>query len=245
MSMFTIITIAYQNLAGLKKTAASITGQEGKDFQWIVIDGNSNDGTKDFIKSQPCEWISEPDDGIYDAMNKGIDRATGHYTIFMNAGDIFAGVEVLKHLKHRINKSTQAIDFIYGDAKEDGNYKAARSHKKIAWGMFTHHQSMLYRTAPLKQFRYDSNHNIAADYDLTCRFLARAQNAEYIAIPICGFEPGGLSQQSVRAGRIQQYQIRKNLKICSTPQNILIYSVQTLSFNLRRYVPRLYWFIKH
>src|SRR5262245_38437900 len=90
--LFSIVTITYNDLAGFRETAASVAGQTFKNFEWIVVDGGSTDGTLDFLDvfpRRPDQRISEPDKGIYDAMNKGIERASGVYTIFMNGGDRF------------------------------------------------------------------------------------------------------------------------------------------------------------
>ena len=86
----TIITINYNNLEGLKKTVKSVVNQTWKEFEYIVIDGSSTDGSPDFIDSQSKNidyWISEPDKGIYNAMNKGIAKASGDYLLFLNSGD--------------------------------------------------------------------------------------------------------------------------------------------------------------
>ena len=82
-----IITINYQNLEGLKKTVQSVINQTYSNIEYIVIDGNSEDGTKEFLESQDSNieyWISEPDKGIYNAMNKGILKAKGDYLLFLN-----------------------------------------------------------------------------------------------------------------------------------------------------------------
>ena len=86
-----IITINYNNAKGLKKTLDSIVSQNQADFEYIVIDGNSTDGSQNIIEEyskQISYWISEPDSGIYNAMNKGIRQATGEYVLFINSGDI-------------------------------------------------------------------------------------------------------------------------------------------------------------
>ena len=90
MKLFSIITVCRNNLGELKQTYDSIKGLNGSDHEWIVIDGNSEDGTKEWLKQIPsAKWISEPDSGIYNAMNKGIRHASGNYLIFMNSGDCF------------------------------------------------------------------------------------------------------------------------------------------------------------
>ena len=85
-----IITINYNNLEGLKRTVESVINQTSKEFEYIVIDGGSNDGSGAYIESKSEHidyWVSEPDKGIYNAMNKGIAKASGEYLLFLNSGD--------------------------------------------------------------------------------------------------------------------------------------------------------------
>jgi glycosyltransferase involved in cell wall biosynthesis len=92
MPKLSIITINYNNLEGLKRTVESVVTQTWQEFEYIVIDGGSTDGSAEYIESQSEHinyWISEPDKGIYNAMNKGIAHATGEYLLFLNSGDHF------------------------------------------------------------------------------------------------------------------------------------------------------------
>ncbi len=90
MKFFSIITVCKNNLEELKTTFTSISSQSCKDYQWIVVDANSNDGTKEWLsKLDSVTFISESDKGIYDGMNKGISLSDGKYMIFMNSGDCF------------------------------------------------------------------------------------------------------------------------------------------------------------
>lgn len=92
MSKISVITINYNNLEGLKKTVESIVNQTWQEFEYIVIDGGSSDGSVEYIESQSVQidyWVSEPDKGVYNAMNKGIKKATGEYLLFLNSGDHF------------------------------------------------------------------------------------------------------------------------------------------------------------
>src|SRR6476620_10717666 len=87
--LITVVTICYNNIAGLESTAHSLAQQEFRAFEWIVIDGASRDGTVEYLQSmqRDCTWISESDRGIYDAMRKGLAIASGDYVLFLNAGD--------------------------------------------------------------------------------------------------------------------------------------------------------------
>lgn len=235
--LFSVITVTRNNLSGLKKTHKSILCQTCEEYEWIVIDGASDDGTPDFLRTKNASWISELDHGIYDAMNKGIERANGQYLIFMNAGDCFATCGTLALIQ---KQALRGPDFIYGDALEDKNYKKARTHLKINRGMITHHQSMIYK-APLTS--YDTQYQIAADYDLTRRFVMGSPHITYIPQPLCLFETGGISQQNVTQGRKEQFKIRQSHGV-ATLENMMIYGAQTALYQVRRFAPKLYWLMK-
>jgi len=236
---FSVVTVTKNNLAGLEKTYQSLLCQTCEDYEWIVVDGASTDGSAEFITGKADKWTSAPDNGIYDAMNIGNNQHTGKYIIFMNAGDCFATPKTLDLIKQNAENSNMP-DFIYGDAMEDNNLKKARHHSKINHGMITHHQSMIYKS-PIK--KYNLNYEIASDYDLTLSVIKNAKNILYIPEPLCLFESGGLSQQKVRQGRIEQFKIRKahDTSLC---KNIFVFISQTMLYQLRRFFPKLYWLLK-
>jgi len=122
-----IITINYNNLAGLKRTCESILCQTCRDFEWIIIDGGSTDGSKELIEQYQdyfAYWCSEPDKGIYNAMNKGIAKAKGEYLIFMNSGDYFMDF----HIVEEFANATWTEDVIVGDVAYNGNEKTIKRH---------------------------------------------------------------------------------------------------------------------
>ena len=213
---FSVITITKNNPHGFAKTKASVAAQNFKDFEWIVVDGDK-----------------EPDNGIYDAMNKRIGRAQGDYTIFMNAGDEFAGPDVLETLS-KIN-----ADFIYGDAIEKGRIKKAKHISRLKYGMVTHHQAMVYRTEILKKLRYDEVYSLAADYKLTLEYIFLSHCIYYINKSICIFESGGVSQRYARESRLQEIAIRDALSIAAplTPYR------QWAAQMIKKYCPTLYRYI--
>ena len=243
--LFSIITVTLNNINGLKKTYNSIKEQSHHDFEWLIIDGGSDDGSHEYLDSINVHYLSEKDKGIYDAMNKGIKRASGQYYIFMNAGDAFEANHTLGELFKRLEG--KPCDFIYGDAAEDIDgkiyFKRARPHYKINQGMFTHHQAMIYNQSLFQSLKYNQDFEIAADYDLTWRALNKAKNILYVPFPICLFEAGGISQKRTLQGRIEQYKIRKNHGVVLY-KRLWIFIKQSAVYALRLIAPRLYWLLK-
>lgn len=240
MPMFSIITVTLNNIDGLVKTGHSVRAQNADLYEWIVIDGGSEDGTASYLLSKGVTHISEKDAGIYDAMNKGIGSANGDYLLFLNAGDCLCD-GVLDMLQNDIK--TKAPDLLYGDSYEGQNLKPARTHTGIDWGLFTHHQAIFYKREALGDLRYDTSYAIAADYDLTYRILQNIKTVVYRPIPICTFEPGGISQQDAKTGRREQFLIRRNLGVRPT-KNIMVYMMQSVIWGLRCINPGLYWAMK-
>lgn len=243
---FSIITVTRNNLDGLRRTAISLQTQTSSNYEWIVIDGASTDGTISYMQRQPACFISAPDSGIYDAMNKGLAQARGTYVLFMNAGDSFAAGDTLARLHDDIG--TQNSDFIYGDALEtlrDGRlaYKKARALHHFRQGMITHHQAMLYRRDTIGPLRFDTHFRIAADFGFTHDFIEQSKTIARVNFPVCVFEPGGLSQRESLRGRGEQFALRAR-RGCPAIKNGMIFTLQSGLWALRAAVPELYWHLK-
>src|SRR6202521_4290017 len=119
---FSVLTITLNDVGGFVKTKASIDTQTFSDFQWIIVDGGATDGTVEHLRrlDRPnCKWISQADEGLYDAMNKGLNLVTGEYVIFMNSGDRFTDQNVLHRVDALLARNEEQADFIYGDAYEE------------------------------------------------------------------------------------------------------------------------------
>jgi glycosyltransferase involved in cell wall biosynthesis len=197
-----VITINRNNVAGLKKTFASVIAQTHNDVEFIVIDGASTDGSVDVIKTHAehiSQWISEPDTGIYNAMNKGIARATGDYLIFMNAGDSFAD-------------NTSIIQFVNGHFQESivfGNQiRLYPDGRTDLWQVNDHtidfiffarrgipHQStFIQRTIFEKLGSYREDLPIYADWELVARaVLVHGASIRHIPQAVCIYDMDGMS----------------------------------------------------
>ncbi len=253
--MFSIITVCYNNLDGLKKTYQSVANQTGRNYEWIIVDGGSVDGTAQFLESlrhDNTQWVSEADNGLYDAMNKGISMASGQYLIFMNSDDEFAERDTLA-LVHEAIELNDFPDLIYGDARErklSGElvYKKGRSHNWAWYGMFTHHQSMFYKLSSLRQHEILYNYQrypTAADYAFTAMML-KIPDLKVLRIkqPLCTFMRGGISAHSIPQGSLDQWLIKRDILGLPAITRYLVLNLHILSHCVKTYLPRVYEMIR-
>jgi putative colanic acid biosynthesis glycosyltransferase len=196
-----------------------VGAQTFSDFEWIVVDGGSTDGTAEYlrrIRQSNYRWTSERDEGLYYAMNKGLVQATGEYIIFMNSGDAFANKDVLERIHAAIGEREHQVDLLFGDAFERGAsgrllLKPARPAEAIKRSMFTHHQAMVYARKAIGEMRYDCRFRMAADYDFTSRLLARGARSLYLGFPVCVFQQAGFSERNAEIGRHENLAIQKEV----------------------------------
>ncbi len=216
---FSIVTITLNNLAGLRATRASVEEQSLAEYEWVVIDGASSDGTVEEMAGWTIAGFSsqsEKDGGIYSAMNKGLARSRGEYVIFLNSSDRLAGPQVLASLKRSILAAGARPELVYGHALEDGGagrmrLKKARPIHWLHYGMPTHHQAMVYARAALDDLRYDESFRVSADYDLTCRLYARRGTTLLVDLPVCIFRHGGISEQRAHVGRAENGRVQREV----------------------------------
>lgn len=200
---FSIITINYNNKDGLQRTIESVIHQSLKDFEFIVIDGGSTDGSVDVLKAydkQITFWLSEPDHGIYHAMNKGILHSRGDYLNFMNSGDCFFDKDVLQ----KVATYGYYDDFIVG---KDYHYntKTGQGHVSIQPPRTTmihffvatlDHQSSFIKRELFENSLYDESHRLVSDWIFfTEKIVKEQKHVQFIPDIICRREEGGLSEQ--------------------------------------------------
>lgn len=201
MKKFSIITVVYNGESFIEETISSVEEQTFDDYEYIIIDGASTDRTLEKIKYslQNKIVISENDEGIYDAMNKGINLASGEYTIFMNAGDTFSSRETLAKMA-----SECTDDVIFGDVyfHFDGQSKVsvhAKGLDYITKGMPFVHQSTFVKTSLLKKEQFDLKYKIASDYDLFWRLYVNNAKFKYVKQIVANFRAGGVSDNNPAA----------------------------------------------
>ncbi|MEO2173768.1 MAG: glycosyltransferase family 2 protein [bacterium] len=188
----TIITVNRNDPSGLEKTIISVASQNYKNIEYIVIDGASKDPSLDVIQKHSetiSVWLSEPDSGIYNAMNKGIDLATGDYVLFINSGDQLLHDSVIDRAIRRIEES-DFPDIVHGDVLvlslngEPSRIKRIESPDKffLYFDSF-HHQAMFYkRTVFLNHGNYNEDFRVYSDHEYTLRVLYR-QGLSIVYIP--------------------------------------------------------------
>lgn len=215
MFKISIITVNLNNLSGLQKTAESILNQSLNDFEFIIIDGGSTDGSKEYITSignRVNYWVSEPDTGIYNAMNKGIEVATGEYLCFLNSGDLFFDAETLAHVAKKVTDST--IGIYYGDVIFDEKRKrrlipapVKLDYPFLIGNSINHQSSFIKRSLFDEIFYYNENLRIIADWEFVIYAVCKKEVATaHLGMVISIYDASGVSsiqenQKSIIADR--------------------------------------------
>lgn len=240
--LLSIVTVCRDHAAGLMRTAGSLPAPLPDHIEWLVEDGGSRDGGPETLASAfkgAVSIASRPDGGPYDGMNRGLDRARGDWVLFLNAGDEL--VSPWSTLHDRMVGST--ADLLYGGSLERiggvDRLKPARTPRSAIWGMFAHHQAMLFRHKAVGTLRFDPSLKVGADYAFVLAMLQRGR-AEPVGFPICRFEGGGLSTLRPAEGRADQRAARAERLGVGIAVNSAISGLQFLSMTLRRAAPGLW-----
>lgn len=200
--LLSVITVAFRNLDGVVKTWRSLRNlarDPSLSFEWIVVDGGSNDGTAEFLEKLNGEfnlrYVSEKDRGIYDAMNKGIDMAQGRYAIFLNSGDIFH--EDVAQFVRQLSR-VQGNAMVMGDALLDfGDGNKVRRSAKRGWYIYhslpASHQAIFFPVSGLKTYPYDLQYRVSSDYALTARMYKAGYPFKRLPGLVSEFSMGGVS----------------------------------------------------
>lgn len=195
---FSIITINYNNKDGLRRTIDSVVNQLYRDFEYIVIDGGSTDGSVEVIKEYADKisyWVSESDKGIYNAMNKGIMQAHGEYLNFMNSGDSFFNENVLKDILQYLDS-----DIVTGKIYYEGGPHGFKKDNVTMLDFFKgslEHQASFIRKELFSNRLYDESFKIIADWKFFVDTLIY-ENASFrnIDVIVCLFDTSGISRTS-------------------------------------------------
>lgn len=218
--LFSLITVVFNDLIGLQVTKDSILCQECTDFEWIIIDGGSSDGTKEFIERlgpRVSKWLSEKDTGIYDAMNKGLSLAEGTFTVFMNAGDSFRDSSTVRIVKDHIMATSPMPDVVFGGSTlilRNGThiYRPPRDVDRYIWhGLPAYHQATYYKSSRLKATPYDLSYRICGDYYLVAKLYLQGIRPSYLNVSLVNFRVGDTSYRAPIKLIMEPYHIQKNI----------------------------------
>ncbi|MEZ0450826.1 glycosyltransferase family 2 protein [Sphingobacterium thalpophilum] len=198
----TIITVVYNDVKNIHKTIRSVLEQSFRNYEYIVIDGGSKDGTLELVQSynERIDYIlSEKDSGIYDAMNKGIGIASGEWLLFLNSGDLLFDSDILSKLDQFLSESSICPAVVYGDVEvliPDQQIKKVvkcKSLDTIDRSMPFNHQSSLINAEVHKKNLYNLDFRIVADYNLFLGLYLKNEKFLYTGFAISTILAGGLS----------------------------------------------------
>ncbi len=217
INKISIITINYNNFVGLENTILSVLNLNYPNIEFIIIDGGSTDQSVEIIKKYKDKisyWVSEKDNGVFDAMNKGIKIASGNWAIFMNSGDTFVNNEVLSQICWEENRN---IALLYGNRIVDGKIMTYPFPiKSLEFGMIMAcHQSMFFNKSILKEtLYYNIRHKLYCEYDLVSRIYKKGLKLKYLDITIANYISGGISStKSFDASYAKYYFLLKNFGV--------------------------------
>lgn len=210
-----VITINYNNVDGLRKTIASVVSQTYSDYEYIIIDGGSTDGSVDVIheyKDKITYWVSEKDDGIYNAMNKGVAVANGDYCIFINSGDIFYSNTVLEE----IDSTQRTEDIIVGKVLTDNGkeflYQPQHPTMYFFYSSTIPHQGAFIKKYLLNKYPYDEKLKITSDW----KFFVEAVVFEncsvgFVNTIVSKFDIGGISTTNPEKTWAEKIQVMRKM----------------------------------
>ena len=237
-----VITIVYNNVKDIERTMLSVLNQTYPNIEYIIIDGASTDGTKDIVyqyKSRLAQFISEPDKGIYDAMNKGIGLATGDYLLFMNSGDEIYAPETVSE----VFATAEAADIYYGETEmfndkwESLGQRRHHAPENFSWesfrfGMSISHQAIYVKRDIAEPF--DLNYKYSSDIDWIIKAAKNASSIVNTHLYVAKYLVGGISKKKHLASLKERFRIFT--KYYGLIPNLINHAV--IALNLTRYFVR-------
>lgn len=195
-----VVTICRNDADGLTRTIESVRKQTYKDIEYIITDGQSTDSTVDIIKANSDiidNWVSEPDTGIYNAMNKSLTRCHGDYVIFMNSGDCFYDANVIE----KIFSNGQSDDVVYGDVCFEDILPANKDIKSLQ-DFFCKspfcHQGVFAKLESIRNMKFDETLAIVADWAMFTKLFIEGKSFKYVPYVVAKCNEGGVSSDAGR-----------------------------------------------
>lgn len=209
---FSIVTPSYNGLTHLKRACASVRDQQGATWEHRVVDADSSDGTPEWLARQGIDAIVERDEGMYDAVNKGLDAATGDYVAYLNCDEQYLP-GTLAAVKRCFEANPKA-DIVFGDClitRSDGTLLACRRAYPLryayvaSWQLYIMTASIFYRRRVIDAgFRFDKRFRISGDCDFILRLLKAGHRTQRIAVPLASFAITGKNLSGGRKSETEQ-----------------------------------------
>ena len=239
--MISIITVNYNDSSRLKATVESVIGQLNADYEFIVIDGASKDDSVNILNSYPDKinyWISEPDRGIFDAMNKGAAKASGEYCLFMNSGDIFASKTILSEVAPLLD-----ADIVCGNAQLTNGQNRVWVAPDVISDRFWRqrcslcHQAVFIKTEILKRNPYDASLKIVGDYKFLY-YVTSILGCTYKHIDkiICQYGCDGISSNDALSDSEKIKVIDEFVRMGYIREDALVSKAKKMKVGSKRYV---------
>jgi glycosyltransferase involved in cell wall biosynthesis len=213
--MISIITINYNNVEGLRKTVASVLPQIHLLNEYIIVDGGSTDGSAEFLQElnhTSIQWVSEKDNGIYHAMNKGWRKSTSEFCLFLNSGDYLLHDRVIEQVKDVISKSS--ADIYFGDVGSETNGKffiqkfVEYPTLYFLYYFYLPHPTSFISRKLLEEFEgYDESYSIIADKVFFIKAVLSSKSFHILNFPVTFFGAGGISSQGLPLHKEEQERI--------------------------------------
>ncbi len=213
--VISVITVVYNGEQHIGRTIESVLNQSYSPIEYVIVDGKSTDGTLEVIEGYPdsIRVISEPDQGLYDAMNKGLEMATGDYIWFLNAGDQIYGADTVERMVEGIEGNP---DIIYGgtmiidEAQNEVGDRRLKPPDQLTWksfrqGMVVCHQSLVVKREMAPE--YNLEYHLSADIDWAIRASKKAGQIHNSRLVLSRFLEGGLTDHNIRAGLKERFRI--------------------------------------
>lgn len=212
-----VITIVFNNVRDIERTVKSVITQSYPNIEYIVVDGASTDGTLGVLNRYSAHitrLLTEPDKGIYDAMNKGLVLASGDYVLFMNSGDEIYAPDTVE----RIFGTAENADIYYGETEminDDGESLGQRRHKApevFTWKDFKYGMSISHQAIYIKRSLvelYDTRYSLSADIDWILKAARKAKSIINVQGYVAKYLVGGMSKKKHRQSLIERFQIMK------------------------------------
>ena len=216
---FSVITVCYNAGAVIEDTIQSVISQTYHHVEYIIIDGASTDKTYSIIhryREHITRVVSEPDQGIYDAMNKGIALATGDYLCFLNAGDSFHEDDTLQQMVHTLRDTDELPDVLYGETQlvdREGHFVRMRrlsaperlTWRSFRWGMLVCHQAFFAKRSLAEP--YDLRYRFSADFDWCIRVMKEARTLHPTHLVLIDYLQEGMTTRNHQASLRERFRI--------------------------------------